>query len=466
MKKIVFVTFVLFFSINANAQAPVGYYDSVKNKNCKELKSTLKSIITNGHTAKGYGDLWDQYKKTDTIKNPSNSNYVIWDMYSFKANGTADYYYTPGSDQCGSYNSEADCYNREHSFPASWFNDEAPAYTDYIHLFPADGWVNNKRSNFRFGEVASPTYTSSNGSKLGSSATAGISGTVFEPIDTYKGDFARAYLYMVTRYQNRITTWYTYNTDGALTFSNDTFPSVNINYLKLMLKWHNQDPVSEKERYRNNGAYSFQGNRNPYVDSPLYVTRVWNSNCSGLAALPVTIVLFSGKLVNGNVLLSWQTENPINFNRFEVERSFNGKDFSLIGIVQVNNNNHYTYNDNLDNLRGRRVYYRLKQMDNDGSFKYSEVFSVHIPLNSKFKIYPNPVNNYLYVQKLGLITNDITHYIELTDIAGKIVISTKMNYSSINNKATIALNKIPNGSYLLRIRAGNEIFVEKIVVSN
>ncbi|HMZ45521.1 MAG TPA: endonuclease [Chitinophagaceae bacterium] len=453
----------LFCFITSNAQAPVGYYDSVKNKNCKELKSTLKSIITNGHTAQGYGDLWDQYKKTDTIKNPSGNNYIIWDMYSFKANGTADYYYTPGTDQCGSYNSEADCYNREHSFPASWFNDEAPAYTDYNHLFPTDGWVNNKRSNYRFGEVASPSYTSSNGSKLGSSATAGINGTVFEPIDMYKGDFARAYLYMVTRYQNRITTWYGYNTDGALTLSNDTFPSVNINYLKLMLKWHNQDPVSEKERYRNNGTYNFQGNRNPYIDSPQYVTRVWNSTCSGLAALPINIVLFSGKLKNGNVFLTWQTENAINFNSFNVERSFNGKDYTAIGTVPANNKNDYSFTDNEENIRGRRVYYRLKQIDNDGSFQFSEVFSIHIPLNSKYTIYPNPAMNFIIIEKTG-INNNLSHQIQLTDLAGKILISKY--YANANSQIILPIQHLPNGTYILRFTAGNESFIQKIVKRN
>jgi Endonuclease I len=76
------------------------------------------------------------------------------------------------------------------------------------HIYATDGYVNSKRSNFPLGEVASATFTSTNGSKLGS-ASSGINytGTVFEPIDEFKGEFARAYFYMATRYENVIGTW-------------------------------------------------------------------------------------------------------------------------------------------------------------------------------------------------------------------------------------------------------------------
>ncbi|MCZ2223592.1 MAG: endonuclease [Chitinophagales bacterium] len=442
------------------AQPPSGYYNAASNKECASLKTALYNIISSSHNPQTYNDLWNQYKKTDTIKKPGANNYVIWDIYSFKPNGTANYYYTPGSDQCGSYNAEGSCYNREHSFPKSWFNDEAPAISDYIHIFPTDGWVNNKRSNYRYGEVATPTYTSSNGSKLGPSATAGITGTVFEPIDEYKGDVARAYLYMVTRYENRITTWANYNTDGKLTLANNTFPSVNINYLKLMLKWHNQDPVSEKERQRNNGAYSFQGNRNPYVDSPQYVTKVWNSNCPGLAALPVNVIYFSGKLIGDKIFLNWETETEINFNRFEVERSFNGTEFHQIGFVKSTGTKKYFYTDNTENIRGRRVYYRLKQIDNDNTFSYSEVFSIHVPLNIKYSVYPNPASNFLVIKNNGNERN-ISHQIQLTDLAGRILINNK--YEKFDTQIIIPIQQIPEGVYIVKITTGNETYIHRII---
>jgi len=460
MKKILLSLVAIIITSVIYAQAPSGYYSSAANKECASLKTALYNIISNSHSPQSYNALWGQYLLTDTIKKTNASNYVIWDIYSFKQDGTANYYYTPSTDQCGSYSAEGSCYNREHSFPASWFNDEAPAISDYNHIFPTDGWVNNKRSNYRYGEVATPTYTSSNGSKLGPSATAGITGTVFEPIDEYKGDVARAYLYMVTRYENRIATWAGYSTDGALTLTNNTFPSVNINYLKLMLKWHNQDPVSQKEKRRNNGAYSFQSNRNPYIDSPQYVTKVWNSNCPGLAALPVSIVYFSGKLIEDKILLTWETETEINFNRFEVERSFNGTEFHQIGFIKASGNKKYYYSDNADYIRGRRVYYRLKQIDNDNSYTYSDVFTVHIPLNIKYNIYPNPASNFIVIKKNGTDRN-LPHQIQLTDVAGRILINNK--YENINNQIIIPIQQLPQGNYVLKIISGNETYIHRVI---
>ncbi len=94
------------------------------------------------------------------------------------------------------YSGEGSCYNREHAFPRSWFGGAvSPMNTDVHHVFATDGYVNGRRSSYPYGDVASATYTSSNGSKLGAGSSAsGYTGTVFEPIDEFKGDFARAYL--------------------------------------------------------------------------------------------------------------------------------------------------------------------------------------------------------------------------------------------------------------------------------
>jgi len=72
------------------------------------------------------------------------SNGYVWDMYSDVPGGTPAYYFTFGDDQCGNYSGEGDCYNREHSFPKSWYGDVLPMNTDLFHLYPTDGWVNQK----------------------------------------------------------------------------------------------------------------------------------------------------------------------------------------------------------------------------------------------------------------------------------------------------------------------------------
>lgn len=150
--------------------------------------------------------------------------------------------------------------------------------SDGHHLFATDGYVNAKRSSWPFGEVGSSTYVSSNGSQLGSAASGlGYNGTVFEPVDEFKGDLARAYFYMATRYENVIANWEqnSANSDAVLDGTNTT---VFEPWLLTMLKrWHKEDPVSLKERERNQAVFDFQGNRNPFIDHPEFVTQIWGN---------------------------------------------------------------------------------------------------------------------------------------------------------------------------------------------
>ncbi len=242
----------------SRAQIPAGYYESAAGSRGSGLKTALFSIITD-HTAESYDELWTDMQKTDAREDGK-----VWDMYS----STTDF--TFRSDQCGNYGGEGDCYNREHSFPKSWFNDAKPMYTDLFHLYPTDGYVNNRRSNYPFGETNGENYKSDGGfSKLGKSTVSGYSGTVFEPADEYKGDFARSYFYMITCYEDRITGWDCDMLDGK------KYPGFASWALGMLLRWAAEDPVSEKETARNNAVYGIQHNRNPYIDFPGLEQYVW-----------------------------------------------------------------------------------------------------------------------------------------------------------------------------------------------
>lgn len=470
MKFFLSLTIALITTTVVVAQPPAGYYSTAATGSCATLKTTLKTIITNGNSPQSYNSLWTQYQVSDLKPREvgSGSTNVIWDIYSDNPTGVDPYNFTPGTgsggqqDQGSGGGSEGQFYNREHSVPLSWFSgstgSNGPA-TDYLHIFPTDKKVNGTRANFIYGEVASASFTSLNGSKLGTSSVAGFTGSVFEPINEYKGDVARAFLYFVTRYENDIPTWSS-NAEATQSFDNSTFPSVKINYLKLMIKWHNQDPVSQKEIDRNNAAYSYQGNRNPYIDSPQYVNRVWSNTCPGLSTLPVNIVFFSGKLQNNKVVLNWETENEINFNRFEVERSVNGTNYSLIGSIKSTGVKNYTFTDIADNIKGRRVYYRLKKIDNDGTFSYSEVFTLHIPLNIKFTVYPNPAQDYITLQVNNNSNEKVT--VQLTDITGKMVVNNA--YTITNGLITIPVKQLNAGTFTVKLVAQNESYLQKVVI--
>ncbi len=252
------------------AAAPNGsgtYYQNANGKKGAALKTALCGIIYN-RTEKSYDYLWTAFRTTD-----KRSDGKVWDMYSNITN------FTFGTDQAGNYQEEGDVYNREHSFPKSWFGGEVkPMYFDLHHMYPTDGYVNNKRSNFPFGETNSPTYTSENDfSKLGPCSYSGYTGTVFEPNDMYKGDFARTYFYMVTCYEEKLADWYSKNSESRATIDGTKYPAFQTWQLNMLMEWAAADPVSEKEINRNNAVYGIQNNRNPFIDYPGLEQYIWGS---------------------------------------------------------------------------------------------------------------------------------------------------------------------------------------------
>lgn len=245
----------------AFAAAPSMYYSSASGYYGKNLIEALSDIIED-HTQLSYSGVWTAYQTTDLDENGK-----VWDMYSTKR-------WTYKKEQCGSYSSIGDCYNREHSFPKSWFDDGYPMYTDLNHLYPTDGYVNNQRGNLPFGECANGSYVASSGSvkplgRRGASTFSGYSGTVFEPDDEYKGDFARAYFYMATCYNDVNSRW------KSDMLAGNSYPFFTTWAVNLLLKWHRQDPVSDKEIKRNDAVYEVQGNRNPFIDHPDLVEHIW-----------------------------------------------------------------------------------------------------------------------------------------------------------------------------------------------
>ncbi|MES2777105.1 MAG: endonuclease [Bacteroidota bacterium] len=449
---------------NNSSGIPDGYYDAILGGDtCRLIKTKLKTRTTTGMTPRSYGELLAQYyisdKKVSEIR--AGAPEVLWDIYSDKPAALDPYDYLLAADACGS--GEGQGWNREHSVPQSWFTGGTATGpgTDYYHIYPTDCEVNLVRGSWIYSEVSSPTQTSLNGSKLGPSAFAGLSGTSFEPINEYKGDLARAFLYFVTRYEDQMPGW-TGGGNGTQAMDPTTFPSVDLPYLKLMLKWHHQDPVSQKEIDRNNAGYTYQGNRNPYVDHPEYVDMAWNpSFCYQLTSLPVDIISFKGVLNGDKVNMEWEVMNETNLLQYEVERSVNGIDFTRIGNVKATNSGTYRYSDDVNNLSGRRLYYRLKKVDTDGKFKYSEVFRVQVPLNLEFTVFPNPVSNgFARISFTKPATGDAI--ILVSDISGRVY--QKATIANGASNAVVNLANVPAGMYLIKLVQPGNTVVQKIQV--
>lgn len=244
-------------ALTVTAEIPANYYRAASGKQGEALKTALHDIIYNHTTVSSYSNLPQYFQRTDVYP-PGNERYgQWWDMY-----GNIPLYLPSFSGM-----------NREHSFPKSWWggSDATPAYVDLFHLYPSESAANLAKSNYPLGETQSTGLKFDNGiSRVGLplSGQGGGAKLVFEPDDEYKGDFARTYFYVVTCYQN--LTWkYTYMVN------NNLYPTLNDWSIQLLLKWHNEDPVSQKELDRNETVFTIQNNRNPFIDYPELVQYLW-----------------------------------------------------------------------------------------------------------------------------------------------------------------------------------------------
>ena len=241
------------------------YYEDIgANTSGKELKTELCHLI-DGHTNKGYDYAYTAYQTTDV-----DADNKIIDMYSaYRFDPTTDHQGAPGK---SNYNAEGQMFNREHTIPQSVFSEGSPMKSDLHHLLPTDAYVNNKRGNLPHAEVNNVTYTSTNGTKIGTSTVQGYSGSACEVPDQYKGDFARIYFYMVTRYEENLPKWKSY-----ACFDKQSFPGLSSWAIDLYLRWSDEDPVSDKEIIRNEEIAKIQLNRNPFIDHPEYAHRIWDN---------------------------------------------------------------------------------------------------------------------------------------------------------------------------------------------
>lgn len=285
----------------ASAEAPAGYYDSCNGKSGTALLTQLQSIV-GPHTNVGYGGLWDVYKTSDV-----RPDGTLWDIYTTKT-------WPSNFTRCGNYSVIGDCVNREHSFPKSWWGgSQQTQYSDAFHLYPTDGKVNGQRSNFPYGECAYGSTLPSAGSvkalgRLGSCTAPGFSGTVFEPDDQYKGDLARTYFYMAAAYYSQIKGWTSGNGKDIINGGDYVYKDW---YIDLMLKWHRADPVSAKERDRNDAIYKHQRNRNPFIDNPDLAEYIWGNHkgeaWSPAGTKPAIITPVSGSTIDMGSTMAGQS---------------------------------------------------------------------------------------------------------------------------------------------------------------
>jgi len=255
------------------SQIPADYY-IVATGTGYTLKTQLFNKIS-PHTTLIYGSgLWNLFQTSD-----SRPDGYVWEIYS-NCNFVFGSVANGGQQDDGTLgNTECQRFNKEHTFPQSWFGGQVyPMYSDAFIVMPSDKKDNGMRGNLAYANV-NPSVTNNigNGWKIGSCVTTDYpySLDVFEPIDQFKGDFARNYFYVATCYENVISSWQTLNPSGDTVLDGSSDKVFEQWYLNMLYSWHVADPVSQKEIDRNNAIYTIQGNRNPFIDHPEYVLQIW-----------------------------------------------------------------------------------------------------------------------------------------------------------------------------------------------
>lgn len=272
--KIIFSTIVIwFYTFTLSATIPAGYYYQAQNKKKAELKTALHQFgkpVRVLEYGSGPGFTWEGFYNTD--RNADNS---VWDMYSDSIRYFNQFFSINGM-------------HIEHSFPKSWWGGHVNfAYKDLFHLYPADGITNSAKNNLPLGEISGIPWFNNGKSRIGKNSF-GIqySGDCFEPADEYKGDFARSYFYISTIYQDLAPLF------NSPMLQNNSYPVWQRWGLDLLLKWHAQDPVSEKELKRNEEVYKIQGNRNPFIDFPALVNYIWGADTVSVFPFPAETEAF------------------------------------------------------------------------------------------------------------------------------------------------------------------------------
>ena len=314
------------------------YWASANGKSGATLWTAISAQTNVGYSSIGYKGLYSAYRQTDVYPAGHPNAGKIWDMYGECAFAT--------SNTCGNYDDVCDCYNREHSIPQSWWGGGTSGIgNDIFHVLPTDGKINGVRSNDEYGIVNGGTNWKGNLSGSAGSwstdrptiaSTAGEvvqgSGNVFEPLNEYKGDIARGLMGTIIKWQQSNLT------SGNNFFTGKYNVSGNFGLTKravvLLMKWHREDPVSQKEIDRNNGIQATQGNRNPFIDYPYLAEYIWGEHAGEAVDMNLLMPSTDPDFIPGESDGSRTFVPPIPAAMYGVTWSVNGEELLVDSICE------------------------------------------------------------------------------------------------------------------------------------
>ncbi len=177
--------------------------------------------------------------------------------------------------------------------------------------------------------------------------------------------------------------------------------------------------------------------------------------------LPVHLLSFKGEMNNHKVSLDWKVENEQNFDAYHVERSIDGRTFSEIGEIKSANLRTYTFVDDILKIQSsthlqKKIYYRLKMVDIDGKYSFSNTIAISLTSEKSFTIYPNPTNG-----GFKLLANNGITKVEITDATGRVVF--KKTYNT-NGSINISTFNFDAGTYFVKVMDIDGSFSQKLLI--
>jgi len=468
MKYIIIISLFLFSSLYADI--PAGYYDSASGLSGESLKLALHNIIDD-HTEFTYSsiatDTWDILKETD--RDPDNADNVILLYTGWSVNAAQEYNNGQG-------------WSREHVWPQSHgdFGTSRGVGTDVHHLRPCDISVNSARGNDDF-DNGGTEYIDGDG-PTGCYTTS----LTWEPRDAVKGDVARMIFYMAVRYEGDSD-----EIDLELVDYIPSSPSGEPFHAKCstLFQWHIDDPVDSWETNRNDIIYSdFQGNRNPFIDHPEYVTQIWNDDGT---FLPVILSSFTVTFSGGNPLLSWSTQSESNNSHWNIFRSISqnlgqtiwlNESQIIQGQGSTSEPTDYTYIDVHPLVEFTTYFYWIESIDFSGETDLYGPVSLYIPAGGSnngtpiapkvyglMQNYPNPFNPQTIVS--FVFQEDTQAELSIFNLKGKFIKTLFQGISLADSIQYVSWNgedftgkQVSSGPYFYQLKTPTKTHTKKMLL--
>jgi len=223
--------------------------------------------------------------------------------------------------------------------------------------------------------------------------------------------------------------------------------------------------TGSSDQIRIGSTHVFDGNE-PDITGPMFADQTTGSGFAPMQVMPVTFVNFYVTKDKDQVKIYWSTATESNNDHFELERSFEGSAYYHIANIAATNNpsgSSYSYNDDISSIRtAETIFYRLKIVDKDQSYDYSNVVSIRMPLQTNLVVKGNPFNDRIRIQLIATQKDNLQ--MKLYDESGRTVAEKTITVLPGSNQIDWNnLQLLASGNYVIELRTSKERFSQKVV---